>query len=300
MRKSSWTAADIPDQTGRTFVVTGANAGLGLVTSRALANAGADVIMACRTVEKAEAARDAMPDEQRARTVVVELDLADLESVQNCAAALTSRRIDVLVNNAGVMNTPFARTRQGHELQFGTNVLGHFALTQALEPVLQDRVVWLGSLMHRFSRIDLTDLDWKRRRYNTVQAYADSKLACIMLAYEQQRRWIREGASLRAMAAHPGYAATNLQTQTKNVVVDTVMGFANRVPWVAQSAQRGALPQLYAATVPDLPGGSYIGPDRNGGTRGFPVPVSSTPHSHDRQGAAALWQACEDMVAGSV
>lgn len=294
-----WTAADIPDQTGRTFVVTGANSGLGLATTAALTKAGADVVMACRSVAKAEAARDTMPEQQRARTVVVEIDLADIESVRRCAAGLQSRRIDVLINNAGVMNTPFSRTPQGREVQFGTNVVGHFALTQALVPVLGDRVVWLGSLMHKYSRIDLTDLDWQRRRYNTVRAYADSKLACIMVAYEQQRRWIREGSLLRSMAAHPGYAATNLQTRTNNVVADTAMRIANWLPGVAQSAERGALPELYAATVPDLPGGSYIGPNGPGGTRGYPMPVASSAHSHDRQGAAALWQLCEDMVAGA-
>lgn len=291
-----WSASSIPDQTGRTFVVTGANSGLGWETTRALARAGADVIMACRNPGKAETARDALPEGLRERTVLVGLDLADLDSVRACAEGLRERRPDVLINNAGIMNTPYGRTAQGRELQFGTNVLGHFALTQALLPVLGDRVVWLGSLMHKAGHLDLEDLDWRRRRYNPVTAYGDSKLACIMLAYEQQRRFQREGSSLRAMAAHPGYSATNLQTRSGFAPVNTLMGLVNKLPLVTQPAARGALPTLYAATVPDLPGGSYIGPDGPGGLQGHPVPVASSARSHDRQLAAALWSRCEDMI----
>lgn len=289
---TAWTIADCPDQTGRTFVVTGANSGLGLETTKALTGRGAKVVMACRDMARAEAARRQVPGDAEVRT----LDLADLASVRAFAEDLPEQRVDVLINNAGLMNIPYARTAQGYEMQFGVNVVGHFLLTQLLVPRLTDRVVWLGSLMHRFGRIDLDDLTWQRRRYNTVQAYSQSKLACVMLAYEQQRRFIRDGAQLRAMAAHPGYSATNLQTRSRTPL-DRVMGALNAVSWVAQPAAMGALPQLYAATVPDLPGGTYVGPGGLGETRGNPRPVSSNAASHDRAVAAALWDSCEELAA---
>ncbi|WP_264887591.1 oxidoreductase [Dietzia sp. NCCP-2495] len=292
---SRWTLADMPDQSGRTVVVTGANSGLGLQSTRALTDAGARVLMACRDVGRAEAARAGLGHPDRAE--VVQLDLADLDSVRAAAETLAPRRPDVLINNAGLMNIPRGSTAQGHEMQFGVNVLGHFALTRVLEPVLTDRVVWLGSIMHRFGSVDPDDLDWNRRRYSPMPVYGATKLACVMLAYEQQRRLEAAGSSLKAVAAHPGYSATNLQYRSGSRVQDLVMRAAERVPFLVQPAERGALPELYAATVRDLPGGAYVGPDGPGELTGYPTVVGSNRASHDRAVAAALWERCEEMTA---
>lgn len=296
---SRWTAADIPDQTGRTFVVTGANSGLGLQATEALTTAGARVLMACRDTARAEAARAGLTLPERAE--VVEMDLADLDSVRTAGTELAAKKPDVLINNAGLMNVPLSRTAQGHEMQFGVNVLGHFALTQALAPtlsdtVLTDRVVWLGSAMHKFGSINLGDLDWNSRRYVPMTAYAASKLACVMLAYEQQRRLDAAGSPLKAVAAHPGYSATNLQYQSGSRIQDLFMRAAEHIPFLVQPAERGALPELYAATVDSVPGGSYVGPDGPGELTGYPKIVSSTRASRDQDVAAALWERCEELT----
>ncbi|MBS7546888.1 oxidoreductase [Dietzia massiliensis] len=292
---SRWTTADIPDQTGRTFVITGANSGLGLQSTRALTEAGARVLMACRDTTRAEAARAELAHPERAE--VVELNLADLGSVRAAGEVLGGRAPDVLINNAGLMNIPRSRTAQGHEMQFGVNVLGHFALTELLAPALTDRVVWLGSIMHRFGSVDPDDLDWTRRRYAPMTAYAASKLACVMLAYEQQRRLEVAGSSLKSVAAHPGYSATNLQYRSGSRVQDLLMKGVEKIPYLVQPAERGALPQLYAATVESVPGGAYIGPDGPGELTGYPTTVQSTRASHDPDVAAALWERCAQMIA---
>ena len=292
---SRWTTADIPDQTGRTFVITGANSGLGLQSTLALTDKGARVLMACRDTTRAEKARSGLTHPDRAE--VVELDLADLDSVRAAAEVLAGRSPDVLINNAGLMNIPRATTAQGHEMQFGVNVLGHFALTERLTPVLTDRVVWLGSMMHRFGSVDPDDLDWTRRRYSPMSAYAATKLACVMLAYEQQRRLEAAGSTLRAVTAHPGYSATNLQYRSGSRVQDLAMRAAEKIPFLVQPAERGALPQLYAATTEALPGGSYVGPSGPGELTGFPSVVKSNQASHDRAVAAALWERCTEMSA---
>lgn len=292
---NSWTAADIPDQTGRTVVVTGANSGLGLQATDALTSAGARVLMACRDSTRAEAARQTLAHPEQAE--IVELDLADLTSVRAAGDVLAARKPDVLINNAGLMNIPLSRTAQGHEMQFGVNVLGHFALTQKLAPALSDRVVWLGSLMHRFGSINLDDLDWNRRRYVPMTAYAASKLACVMLAYEQQRRLDAAGSDLKAVAAHPGYSATNLQYRSGSRIQDVFMRAAEHIPVLVQPADRGALPELYAATVESLPGGSYVGPGGLGELTGSPKTVGSNRASRDQDVAAALWDRCEELTA---
>ena len=296
MSRNRWTASDIPDQSGRTFVVTGANSGLGLQAAGALTSAGAHVVMACRDTSRAEQARAGLAHPDRAE--VLQLDLADLDSVRAAASALEGRTVDVLVNNAGLMNIPFARTAQGHEMQFGVNVLGHFLLTRLLEPQLTDRVVWLGSVMHRFGSITVDDLDWTRRKYVPATAYAASKLACVMLAYEQQRRLESAGSQLKAVAAHPGYSATNLQYRSGSRIQDMVMRAAEKIPMLVQPAERGALPVLYAATVQDVPGGAYVGPDGPGELTGFPKLVGSSGASKDAATAAALWDACARMTDG--
>lgn len=289
---ASWSTADVPDLTGRTVVVTGANSGIGLEAARALAAAGAHVVLACRNRAKGEAAAASLTGS----TEVRELDLADLNSVGRFAAGL-DRPVDVLVNNAGLMAVPEQRTADGFELQIGTNFLGHFALTGLLLPRITDRVVTLSSLMHRIGRIDLDDLNWERRRYQRWLAYGQSKLADLMFAYELQHRFVAAGSLLRSVAAHPGYAATNLQSRT-GTVQDRLMAVGNRV--VAQDAAGGALPTLYAATVPDLPGGTYVGPGGPGEARGAPRPVGSSGASHDRAVQRALWERAEALTGVSI
>jgi NAD(P)-dependent dehydrogenase (short-subunit alcohol dehydrogenase family) len=288
---SAWTTQDIPDQTGRTIVVTGANSGIGLVAARELAAKGAHVVFACRDTAKAEAARAGLPGSHEVRR----LDLADLDSVRSFAQDLADWRVDVLVNNAGIMNVPFARTPQGFESQFGTNVLGHFVLTARLLPRVTDRVVWLSSGAHRFGRIDLEDPNFEHRTYRGWTAYGQSKLADLMLAYELQWRLTGAGSTVRSVAAHPGYSATNLQTHS-GTWQDAVGRFLNRFPAIASPPEAGALPTLYAATEPDLPGGSYVGPGGPGELQGPPRLVSSSAASHNREVARGLWDLCERLT----
>lgn len=297
-RTQSWTAADVPDQTGRTFVVTGANAGIGLATTATLTGRGARVIMACRNAEKAEAARDTLPAGSRDLAEIRRLDLSDLDSVDGFVdESSAGSRIDVLINNAGVMNLPHARTAQGHEMQFGVNALGHHALTAGLRPLLTDRVVWLGSLAHLRGRVDPDDLDSELRGYRPMAAYAQSKLACVMLAYEWQRRFRRDGSELRSVAAHPGYTSTDLIRQSGRPLADRFFALGNSITWAGLPPESGALSVVYAATVPDLPGGSFVGPDRLGGLKGHPTIATSSRRSRDAAVAAALWERCTEMAA---
>lgn len=295
---TSWSSSDIPDQSGRVFVVTGANSGLGLVASRELAAKGAFVVMACRDVEKGQRVRaEVMPGGDE-RSQVRHLDLADLESVHRFADEWGDRPISVVINNAGVMNTPLRRTAQGHELQFGTNVLGHFALMQRLWDLVTDRTVWLGSIAHRMGRPDLTDVDWRSRRYSSWQAYADSKMACVLLAYEQQRRLLQVGDSRRAMAAHPGIASTDLfRSHVGKRDANWLMGAVLSTLRCSQSPEEGALPELFAATVPHLAGGSYVGPGGFAGVVGAPRVERSIRRSYDVAAGRQLWQVCESLTA---
>jgi NAD(P)-dependent dehydrogenase (short-subunit alcohol dehydrogenase family) len=283
-----WTVTDVPDQSGRTIVVTGANSGLGEASARALAAHRAHVVLACRNIAKGEAAAARMTGDVEVRA----LDLADLASVRSFAAATDS--FDVLINNAGVMAVPFARTADGFELQMGTNFLGHFALTGLLLPKITERVVSISSPAHRLGRLVLDDLNWERRRYRRWPAYAQSKLADLMFAYELHRRLVRNGSALRSIAAHPGYAATALQGHAHRLE-DRVIAVGNRV--VAQSADQGALPMLYAATMPDVSGGEYFGPDGWAEMRGQPTRVRSSRRSMDVETAGRLW-ACAEQLTG--
>jgi NAD(P)-dependent dehydrogenase (short-subunit alcohol dehydrogenase family) len=282
-----WTAADIPDQTGRTIVVTGANSGLGAVTARQLAAHGASVVLACRNTTKGDAAAATMTGDVTVRA----LDLARLDSVR--AFAADTGEIDVLINNAGVMAVPKSRTADGFELQFGTNHLGHFALTGLLLPRIRDRVVALSSGAHRIGKIDLADLNFEHRRYERWVAYGQSKLANLMFAYEMARRLTAAGSSVKAVAAHPGYAATELQSHTESIQ-DRVMQLGNRV--LAQSAEQGALPTLFAATASSVEGGEFIGPDGFLEQRGYPRRVGSSKRSHDLGVAAGLWSASQELT----
>jgi len=285
-----WTSDDIADQSGRVVVITGANSGIGLQAATALGAKGAHVIFACRTVAKADAARASLPGSHETR----ELDLSDLDSVRRFAGEMAGVNLDVLINNAGIMAVPQARSAQGYELQFATNVLGHFLLTGLLLGQIQDRVVTLSSQMHRVGRLDLADLGGEKRPYRAWAAYSQSKLANLMLALELQRRLDAAGSPVISVAAHPGYAATNLQSGG-GPLQSLVMGLGNRLPFFAQSAEMGALPTLYAATVPDLPGGSYVGPDWPGEMRGHPTLVGTSTAAQDRPQARELWARCEQL-----
>ena len=283
-----WTAADLPRMDGRTVVVTGANSGIGLAAAHELARVGARVVLAVRDPERGERAAGAVPGDREVR----QLDLADLASVRAFAEAW-SGPLDVLVNNAGVMAVPQGRTADGFELQLGTNHLGHFALTGLLLPSITDRVVTVSSGAHRMGRIDLDDLNWERRRYRRWPAYGQSKLANLLFTMELDRRLTEAGSSVRALAAHPGWAATNLQGRSGNRVLDAAMRVANRL--FAQSDAMGALPTLYAAAE-DLPGGSYVGPDGRAEQRGHPTVVGRSAAAHDADVARRLWERSEELT----
>ncbi|MFB8003248.1 oxidoreductase [Nocardia sp. NPDC056000] len=288
MSKTNWTAQDLPRMDGRTVVVTGANSGLGLVTSRELARAGARVVLAVRDTERGAAAAR----EIGGVTEVRQLDLANLGSIREFARRW-SEPIDVLINNAGIMMVPEGRTADGFERQFGTNHLGHFALANLLLPHLTDRVVTISSQAHRRGHIDLADLNWNKRPYNPSGAYGQSKLANLLFTLELQRRLTAAGSTLRAVAAHPGWAATNLQKHTQNPIADFAMSVGNKL--IAQSATAGALPTLFAATQ-DLPPAAYIGPDGFYEYRGYPTLVGRSHAASNPELAQKLWQQSEKLT----
>ncbi len=286
----AWTSQDIPDQTGRTFVVTGANSGLGAETSRALAAAGARVVLACRDVAKGEKVAAELGD----RVQVRRLDLADLDSVREFVEGLAESHevIDVLINNAGVMAVPLRRTANGFEMQIGTNHLGHFALTALLLGRITDRVVTVSSAMHRIGRIDLDDLNWEHRRYDRWLAYGQSKLANLLFAYELQRRLTDRESPVRSLVVHPGYSSTNLQFRSETLY-GKIMELST--PIIGQSPAMGALPSLYAATVPDVEPGGFYGPDSFFEMRGHPKRVQSSARSKDETVASGLWSLSEQL-----
>jgi NAD(P)-dependent dehydrogenase (short-subunit alcohol dehydrogenase family) len=297
---SKWTAANIPDQNGRIAIVTGANSGLGLVTARELARAGAGVVMGCRNEEKGREAVRAV--EARAPGADVELealDLASLDSVRSFAERVRERHpaLDLLINNAGVMATPRRETADGFELQFGTNHLGHFALTGLLLDTLEGRrdarVVTLSSGAHRSGRIAFDNLGGERH-YFRWRAYGQSKLANLLFALELDRRLRAAGSSIKSLAAHPGWSATNLQTSGPPKLDALLMALPNR--FYAQSDEMGALPTLYAATEPGLEGGMYIGPDGFAEGRGHPIRVAPSRGARDESVARVLWEVSEEMT----
>ena len=297
---AKWTTDQMPDQAGRTAVVTGGNSGLGLETARRLAQAGAQVVLACRDVDKgARALEDVRADAPAATVEVAALDLADLGSVRTFAEWFTTGHdgLDLLVNNAGVMAPPRRETADGFELQFGTNHLGHFALTAlligAMESRADARVVTVSSGAHRMGKINFDDLQSKHR-YFRWRAYGQSKLANLLFAFELDRRLRAAGSAIKSVAAHPGYAATNLQSAAPPMVDRLVMVVTNRL--LAQSVEMGALPQLYAATQPGLEGGEYIGPDGIAEQRGHPKPVGSSGAARDKQAARRLWEVSEELT----
>jgi NAD(P)-dependent dehydrogenase (short-subunit alcohol dehydrogenase family) len=298
-----WTAADVGDQSGRIAVVTGATSGLGLETARVLAENGATVVLAGRDQAKTSAAVGAIRASRPAAVVeTAELDLTSLESVRVTAAALTARfpKLDLLINNAGVMMPPYSLTKDGFELQFGTNHLGHFALTGLLMSSLLaapgSRVVTVSSNGHRAGRMNFADLQ-SAKHYQKAAAYGRSKLANLMFTYELQRRLAAARAHTSALAAHPGTARTDL-TRHLSGVVQAAMSprFALLNSWGVQDGSMGALPTLRAATDPDAIGGTYYGPDGPFQFTGYPVVVTSSVRSHNREAQRRLWVESEQLT----
>ncbi|MFE0451464.1 oxidoreductase [Streptomyces sp. NPDC058914] len=298
---SHWSTRDIPGQDGRTAVVTGANSGLGYVTARELARKGARVVLACRSEARGREALERLAREVPDGDVALRLlDLGDLASVRAFAAGLPCERLDLLVNNAGVMALPYGTTADGFETQFGVNHLGHFALTGLLLPALLTtpgaRVVTVSSMAHLLGNIDLRDLN-SERKYRRWIAYGRSKTANLLFTHELARRLAAAGSGLTAVAAHPGYAATNLQTAGPRAEgrrgAERFMEIGNRV--FAQPAEAGALPALYAATAPDVTPDSFTGPSR-AMWRGAPAPSWRAPWTLDDRAGELLWAESERLT----
>ncbi len=301
---SGWSAVDVADQAGRTVLVTGASSGLGLQTAAVLASHGAMVLMGCRDPVRGRAALDRVrASSGAADATLILLDLADLSSVHKAAdevRTITGDQLDVLVNNAGVMASPLRCTADGFELQIGTNHLGHAALTWLLAPALLPgaRVVTVSSLAHRGGGLDVDDLNFQRRRYNSVTAYSASKLANLLFTFELDRRVRDSGRDLIAVAAHPGLTDTELVANTTRMRLPGP--FARVARWgnklISQGVAAGTLPQLYAATAPDVRSGEYFGPTRLGETRGAPGRVTASPAARNERTARLLWDRTAELT----
>ncbi len=273
----NWSATDLPDMSGRTVVITGASGGIGLITARELARVGASVVLAVRTVSKGRDAAATIPG----RTEVRELDVSDLASIRRFAAEWTDP-IDVLINNAGIMNVPLTRTADGFDSQMATNYFGPFALTNLLLPHITDRVVSVSSQLHRLGKPHLEDLTGRNRPYKDLNAYHDSKLNLVLFSTELQRRLAASGSPVKSIIAHPGIASTNLISHT----------FSGRVffslRFLLNDAEHGALPSLFAATQ-DIPGNSYVGPNGPGSVKGYPKIRKPAAAGLDTRTATELW-----------
>jgi NAD(P)-dependent dehydrogenase (short-subunit alcohol dehydrogenase family) len=304
-----WSEQDIPDQTGRTVLVTGANSGIGLRTAQVLAEHGARVLLACRSADRGAVAARTVGEYATADVDLIQLDLADLRSVHAAAErvrTLTGDRLDVLVNNAGVMMTPRKTTVDGFELQFGTNHLGHAALTWLLMPALRARpgarVVTLSSQVARVGRVKPDDPNFEHRTYDPLSAYGQAKLANLMFSAELDRRARAAGLDLVSVAAHPGYTATSLTTNMAGSreagPIATAIEFFGELGsrYVAQSVAFGALPTLYAATAPEVRGGDYYGPDGLFEIRGHPGRAHPPRAAGDTDVSARLWQVTAELT----
>jgi NAD(P)-dependent dehydrogenase (short-subunit alcohol dehydrogenase family) len=293
MPKTKWTLANAPDQTGRIALVTGANTGLGKETARALASLGAKVILAVRSVDKGEVAAGAiLQSHPKAALEVRHLDLADLSSVEAFAQDLAQdyTQLDLLINNAGVMIPPYGKTKDGFELQFGTNHLGHFALTLRLMPLLKKgasaRVVTVSSTAHYNGKIDFGDLNWEKRKYNPPRAYGDSKIANLYFTRILSDKLQSHG--MKALSAHPGWTATDLQRHSKTFM------FLNGI--FGQDVPTGALPTLRAALDPEAETNAYYGPRGFLGIAGHPVVVGTSKRAKDTAAAQKLWEVSEELT----
>jgi NAD(P)-dependent dehydrogenase (short-subunit alcohol dehydrogenase family) len=295
-----WGPHEMPDLAGRLAVVTGANTGLGLFTARELARAGADVVLAVRSTARGDAAAASIrAAARRSRVEVRRLDLADLAGVREFADGFLEDypALDLLINNAGIMAPPYRTTADGFESQFGTNHLGHFALTGRLLPALAAataaRVVTVSSDLHSLGRLDFRDLQ-SRRRYGRLRAYGTSKLANLLFTAELDRRATAAGLNVRAYAVHPGYAATSLNLTGQPPLVRKLMAVPNAL--VAVSPLQGSVPALCAATLPDLPGGVFLGPRGRSGMRGSPAVLVPKDRARDRATAVRLWEVSQSLT----
>lgn len=295
MSKKKWNSTDMPDQKGRVAVVTGSSSGIGYEAARALAVKNAMVVIAVRNLKKGNDAAEKIKAGHRSADIkVMELDLADLSSVRRFAEKFTSdySRLDLLINNAGVMVPPYSKTSDGFELQFGTNHLGHFALTGLLLDMIiktpGSRIVNVSSGAHKFGDLNFEDLNWETRSYKKARAYGDSKIANIYFTYELQKKLRDAGYETLVAAAHPGWTATELQRHAG------LFRFLNN--FLAQGIEMGALPTLYAAVGPDVEEGDYFGPSGLGEMRGYPKKVESNGLSHDKEIAARLWRVSEELT----
>ena len=295
MKQQKWDINNITDQKGRVAIVTGSSSGLGFETARVLAFKNTTVIVAVRNLSKGRTAAGKIISEfQNADVKVMELDLADLSSIRKFAGKFKKdySRLDLLINNAGVMVPPHTLTRDGFELQLGTNHLGHFALTGLLIDLIKkthtSRVVNLSSAAHTWGKLDFDDLHWEKRKYKKWQAYGDSKIANLYFTYVLQKRLDNEFSSVIVAAAHPGWTATELQ---RNTLLVSILNFI-----FAQKIEMGALPTLYAATAADVKGAEFYGPCGFREMRGYPKKVTSVPLSHDQRIAEKLWVVSEKLT----
>jgi NAD(P)-dependent dehydrogenase (short-subunit alcohol dehydrogenase family) len=284
---TKWTAANLPDLEHTTVVVTGATGGIGLVAARELVRAGAHVVLAVRDVAKGAAvAAEFTAAGSRGTTEVRALDVSSLASVRAFVDAW-SGPIDVLINNAGIMQVPLRRTAEGLESQMATNYFGPFLLTNLLLPVIRNRVVFVSSQLHRLGHVHLDDLNGTTRKYSEMDAYADSKLDVALFSLELQRRLTEAGSSVRSIVAHPGIARTNLTAHRGTGI--------NRFGALLNDAEHGALPLLFAATQ-DIPGNSYVGPDGIGSVKGYPVVRRASKAAYDGAAAGQLWEQSAELV----
>ncbi|MCP3801828.1 oxidoreductase [Allokutzneria sp. A3M-2-11 16] len=299
---SKWTAADIPDQSGRTILITGANSGLGLASATALAARGARVLLACRSPERGASALDQVGRVATGeRPELVALDLADLSSVRKASEEIRERtgdQLHVLMNNAGVMGPPLRRTTDGFESQIGTNHFGHAALTWLLMPAIRDRVVTVSSLAHRRGGLRVDDPNFELRRYDPVTGYGQSKLANLLFAFELNRRLAKSGSDVLSVAAHPGFTkselSANMARSRGSRLIERGAELANRV--ISQDTATGALPQLYAATMPDVRGSEYFGPSSLLELFGSPARARASARARDQVLARRLWVVTAELT----
>ncbi|MDA3816916.1 MAG: oxidoreductase [Prolixibacteraceae bacterium] len=302
MTDTKWTFDNIPDLQGKTIIVTGGNSGLGYESVKAFAQNGAKVILACRNLEKGEKAKtEILQTRPKGEIMVMRVDLMDLDSVREFALQFKSKysKLDVLLNNAGIMATPYFKTKDGFEAQLGTNHLGHFALTGLLLDVLNDtsgsRVVNVSSMAHKSGKMDFNDLMFEKgRKFKTMKAYGQSKLANLLFTYELQRYFESKNIDSIAVAAHPGGSNTRLASHLED---SGFMKMISRVVrGVMQDAAKGALPQIRASVDSNVKGGEYYGPGGIGEIAGYPVLVKSTPASHNAEDAKKLWEVSEKLT----
>jgi len=295
MPKSNWNENNIPDLKGKVIIITGATSGLGKEAAKILAQKNATVIMAVRNTQKAEPiVQQIKKQHPNAQIDIREIDLSSLASVKLFANDVLDNydRLDVLINNAGIMACPFDKTQDSYEIQMGTNHLGHFALTGLLMPLLETtnnaRIVATSSIGHRMGKIDFADINWEKRKYNSSQAYADSKLANLYFTYELAKKLNQEKKDIKVTAAHPGWTRTDLQKHS------WYMRMLN--PLFSQGPDQGVLPTLRAAFDPNAKSGDYFGPSRFFEMHGSPIVVKSNEHSHDTEAAKKLWHISEVLT----